>query len=142
MLFEAMQMIGDWYLIEDITYMRIYEAIQSPHLFPKHVLDRLAIRKLLTKLVFKDSTQELKKINPPLIYWNVWTHQFQLCKIIGRTNGKLYQIGKKFLGDMIPSKSCPHTLCVNLTWPYTHECEEGVKNWTYSYKEVLSTYNN
>jgi hypothetical protein len=35
--------IGNWYLQEDLTYLRICGATATPHLFPKYVPDRIVL---------------------------------------------------------------------------------------------------
>ena len=43
---ETISAIGDWYINRDHTYIRIDGANKPPHLLPKYVPDRLAIREI------------------------------------------------------------------------------------------------
>jgi hypothetical protein len=38
--------IGDWYLMEHGTYIRIYGATKAPHLLPRFVLDKLVLQEV------------------------------------------------------------------------------------------------
>ena len=57
--------IGDWYLQEYHTYIRIYGATDPPHLLPKYVLDKLVLAEIAfhNMIIGFDSflTKEVKK---------------------------------------------------------------------------------
>jgi hypothetical protein len=38
--------IGDWYLMEHGTYIRIYRATKAPHLLPRFVPDKLVLQEV------------------------------------------------------------------------------------------------
>jgi hypothetical protein len=40
---KLIKYLGNWYLQEDLTYLRIYGATTTPHLFPKYVPDRVVL---------------------------------------------------------------------------------------------------
>lgn len=49
MLEKVMQVVGevgDWYVIERGTYIRVFGATKAPHLLPKFILDKLALQKI------------------------------------------------------------------------------------------------
>jgi hypothetical protein len=43
---DAIKDIGDWYVDEEFSYIRIYGCEGYPHLLPRYVLDRLALREI------------------------------------------------------------------------------------------------
>jgi hypothetical protein len=43
--------IGDWYLLEYGTYIRIYGATKAPHLLPKFFLDKLVLQDIAYQMV-------------------------------------------------------------------------------------------
>jgi hypothetical protein len=43
---SILQNIGDWYLLEHGTYIRVYGATKAPHLLPRFVPDKLVLQEL------------------------------------------------------------------------------------------------
>jgi hypothetical protein len=43
--------IGNWYLMEHGTYIRVYGAMKSPHLLPRFVPDRLVLQEVAYQTV-------------------------------------------------------------------------------------------
>jgi hypothetical protein len=43
--------IGDWYLMEHDTYIRVYGAMKSPHLLPRFVPDKLVLQEVVYQMV-------------------------------------------------------------------------------------------
>ena len=38
--------IGDWYVTENHTYIRIYRATKAPHILPKYITDHVILSKI------------------------------------------------------------------------------------------------
>jgi hypothetical protein len=48
---EIIWKIGDWYLMEHGTYIRIYDATKSPHLLLIFVPDKLVLQEIVYQTV-------------------------------------------------------------------------------------------
>jgi hypothetical protein len=44
---EIEKIIGDWYLLEYVMYIRIYGSIKVPHILPRFVLGRLELQEIM-----------------------------------------------------------------------------------------------
>jgi hypothetical protein len=75
--------IGDWYLMEHGTYIRVYGATKSPHLLPRFVPDILVLQEITYQTVIhgvRDSLyRDKKSIWPPLPLW-VGSYSFRSIK--------------------------------------------------------------
>ena len=40
---KMVEKVGQWYMDECSTYIRMFRAIKAPHLLPAHVLDQLIV---------------------------------------------------------------------------------------------------
>lgn len=58
---EVLGRIGDWYLNEPSTDIRIYGATKAPHLLPKHVPERLVIREIAYQTILHGFNASLAK---------------------------------------------------------------------------------
>jgi hypothetical protein len=43
---EVIRRIGDWYLMEHDTYIRVYGAMKPPHLLPQFVPDNIVLQEV------------------------------------------------------------------------------------------------
>jgi hypothetical protein len=75
--------IGDWYLMEHGTYIRIYGAMKAPHLLPRYVPDKLVLQEVAYQTVINRVREILyrdkKAIWPPLPLW-IGTYSFENTK--------------------------------------------------------------
>jgi len=53
--------IGNYYLQEDYTYLRIYGVIASPHIFPKFVPNRLILSEISYQTILQGFNASLAK---------------------------------------------------------------------------------
>jgi hypothetical protein len=53
--------IGNWYIQENITYIRICGATEAPHLLPKYVPDRLVVGEIAYQIVLQGFNASLLK---------------------------------------------------------------------------------
>jgi hypothetical protein len=51
--------IGDWFLDDNFSYIRIYGCAVTPHLLPKYVRDRLVLRDIAFQIVSTRITRSL-----------------------------------------------------------------------------------
>jgi hypothetical protein len=62
--------IGDWYLMEHGTYIRIYGAMKPPHLLPRFIPDKLVLQEVAYQTIIHGVEGMLyrskKSIWPPL----------------------------------------------------------------------------
>jgi hypothetical protein len=62
---EIVYKIGDWYLMEQGTYTRIYRATKSLHILPKFIPDNLVLQaKLDTLLSFRFGGERFRRHDP------------------------------------------------------------------------------
>jgi hypothetical protein len=45
--------IGDWYLEDNFTYIKIYDETMSPHIFPKYVQHRLDVGEISSQTILQ-----------------------------------------------------------------------------------------
>jgi len=43
---QILRTIGDWYVIEEETYIRVFRAMNPPNIFPNFILYKLIIQKI------------------------------------------------------------------------------------------------
>jgi hypothetical protein len=56
--------IGSCYIQEDLTYINIFGATTTPHLFPRYVLDRLVVGKIAYQTILQGfDASLLKEVN-------------------------------------------------------------------------------
>jgi hypothetical protein len=48
---DVIKEIGDWFIDEEFSYIRIYGCEGAPHLLPRYVPDRLALREIAYQIV-------------------------------------------------------------------------------------------
>jgi hypothetical protein len=67
---KVIRRIGDWYLMEHRTYIRVYGAMNLPHLLPRFVPDKLVLQEVVYQTIIHGvggMMYRLKKeIWPPL----------------------------------------------------------------------------
>jgi hypothetical protein len=77
------QRIGDWYLLEYKTYIKIYGAIKAPHLLPRSVPYKVVLQEIAYQTVIQKFRASLyrdkKSIWPPLPFW-VESYSFEGIK--------------------------------------------------------------
>jgi hypothetical protein len=58
---RLLRSIGNWYLQEDCTYLRIYGVTIPPHLFPKYVSNRLILGEISYQTILQGFNATLAK---------------------------------------------------------------------------------
>jgi hypothetical protein len=75
--------IGDWYLLEYGTYLRIYRATKAPHFLPNFIPDKLVLQEIAYQTIVHGVGATLyrdkKAIWPPLPLW-VGSYSFEYVK--------------------------------------------------------------
>jgi hypothetical protein len=70
---EIVRRIGDWYILEYDTYIRIYGANKAPHLLPRFILYMVVLQEIMYQIVIHKVGASLyrdkKSIWPPLPFW-------------------------------------------------------------------------
>jgi hypothetical protein len=70
---QVIKRIGDWYLMEHGTYIKIYRATKAPHLLPRFVPDKLVLQEVAYQTMINGVGEMLyrdkKEIWPPLPLW-------------------------------------------------------------------------
>lgn len=65
--------VGDWCVMENGTYIRIYGATEAPHMFPKFVPNKLVLQEVAYRTLVNGVGAVLvrdKKLTwPPLPFW-------------------------------------------------------------------------
>jgi hypothetical protein len=65
---ELISRIGNWYLDENLPYIRIYGVNVTPHLFPKYVLDILVMGEVCYQIVLQGFNASLGKEAKKMIF--------------------------------------------------------------------------
>jgi hypothetical protein len=67
---EAISEVGDWYVIDKGTYIRVFRAIKAPHVLPKFISDKLALQEVAYQTfvhgVGASLARDKKSLWPPL----------------------------------------------------------------------------
>jgi hypothetical protein len=117
------KIIGDWYLLEYGTYLRIYGATKSPHFLPKFILDRLVLQEIAYQTIIHGVGATLyrdkKSIWPPLPLW-VGSYSF---KDIKEAQDKVNTLEYFHFGEEIFWRHDPLDVVINHTqckyiWEY------------------------
>jgi len=58
---NAIKQIGDWFIDEEFSYIRIYGCEGAPHILPRYVPDRLALREIRYQIVGVGIVSSLSK---------------------------------------------------------------------------------
>jgi hypothetical protein len=56
---NAIKEIGDWYIDEDFSYIRIFGCVATPHLLPRYVPNKLVLREITYQTMSKGITRAL-----------------------------------------------------------------------------------
>jgi hypothetical protein len=141
----VIKIIGNWYLMEHGTYIRVYRAMKSPHLLPLFVSYRLVIQGVAYQMVIIRVGGILykyrKAIWPPLPLY-IDTYYVSNTKQAQEEVDILlsYKFGEERLRRHNPKKVVKeHFNKIGLPWEYTSENweEEEVHCNVRTYDDVL-----
>lgn len=59
---EALDQIGDWFVEELFTYIRIYGSEIGPHALLRYILERISLREVVNQTTLNDQAQKLSKL--------------------------------------------------------------------------------
>jgi len=67
----AMERIGDWFVMENGTYIRVYGATKDPHFLPRFILDKFVLQEVAYQTLMNGTGETLTRDNkltwPPMI---------------------------------------------------------------------------
>jgi hypothetical protein len=137
--------IGDWYLMEHGTYIRIYGAMKPPHLLPRFVPDKLVLQEVAYQTIIHGVGGMLyrskKSIWPPLPLY-IGNYFFENTKQAQEEVDIFlsYHFGEERFRRHDPKNIVKeHFHSMRLPYEYTTEFweEEGVHQNSRTYDEVI-----
>jgi hypothetical protein len=138
--------IGDWYVMQHGTYIRIYGATKAPHLLPRFVPDKLVLQELAYQTIIHGVGAALyrnkKDIWPSLPLW-IGSYSFASIKQAEDEVNTLlsYGFGEERFRRHDPKKVVREYCIQNkFTWEYTSTFWEEEENHcgAHSYDEVIA----
>jgi hypothetical protein len=143
---SIIQNIGDWYLMEHGTYIRVYGATKAPHLLPRFVPDKLVLQELAYQTIVHGVGAALyrnkKDIWPSLPLW-IGSYCFASLKQAQAEVDTLlsYGFGEECFRRHDPKKVVrEHCIQNKYTWKYTSSFWEEEENHcgARTYDEVIA----
>jgi hypothetical protein len=80
---EIVRKIGYWYLMDNVTYIRVYESTKDPYILPRFINDKLVLQEIAYQIEIHGAMETLycdkKAIWPPSPLW-VKLYSFGIIK--------------------------------------------------------------